>query len=51
MNARQGYGEHAEKEEIMEIVKNIAAVSSILSSTISVLMVAFHRYQFSGEHQ
>jgi len=37
--------------EIAKIVKNTVVVSSILSSTISVLVAAFRRYQFSGERQ
>jgi len=37
--------------EIAKIVKNTVVVSSILSSTISVLVAAFCRYQFSGERQ
>lgn len=37
--------------KIVKIVKNTAAFSSILSSTISVLVAAFRRYQFSGERQ
>ena len=44
-------GEGARRGGIVEIVKNTAAVSSILSSTISVLVAAFRRYQFSGERQ
>lgn len=47
----EGGGERARRGGIVEIVKNTAAVSSILSSTISVLVAAFRRYQFSGERQ